>query len=113
MAGSAEGSRVDRELRQADHWRSQGRMGRARVCARRAAGWAIVPLYRQATGENPPASALRLLDWYRGFAAAPLHLRRAAERLTAHVDRDHNLPFAEDPIDDARRIVEGLRSTTA
>jgi hypothetical protein len=100
--------RVDRELLLAERFREEGRRGRARVCARRAAGWALAPLYRRITGGEPPPSVISLLRWYSAFADAPESLRQAAARLTTHVTHDHDLPHSEDPIDDARLLIEAI-----
>jgi hypothetical protein len=111
VANAALSERVQHELRQAERFRSEGRIGRARVCARRAAGWAIGPAYRRSTGETPPGNAMSLLRWYHDSTDAPDHLRRAAGRLTTRVTRDHGLPHPEDPVEDARMLVEGLQAT--
>jgi hypothetical protein len=50
-----------------------------------------------------------LLRWFRDNPQTPHRLRRAAVRLTAHVNKDHDLPFAEDPCEDARLIVDAFR----
>jgi hypothetical protein len=110
MADTTERRRVDQEIEQAARFRAEGRLGRARVCARRAAGWAIGPTYRRSTGDAPPGSALTLLRWYRDFTGAPETLRRAAGRLTTHVTRDHALPHAQDPIDDAQMLIEAVQA---
>jgi len=110
VAESPEIRRVAHELEQAVRFRAEGRLGRARVCARRAAGWAIGPTYRRSTGDPPPSSAMVLLRWYRDFAEASDSLRRAAARLTTHVTEDHTLPHPEDPIDDARQLIDALRA---
>jgi hypothetical protein len=110
MAAPSLASRVDRELRQAGRFRAEGRAGRSRVCARRAAGWAIGPTFRRLTGTEPPASALSLLQWYAAHPATPDRLRRAAQRLTVHVTEDHALPHPDDPLEDARALIEGLRA---
>ncbi len=36
----------------------------------------------------------------------PEEVRTAARRLTTRVDFDHTLPFEDDPLEDARGIVE-------
>jgi hypothetical protein len=110
MPESTELRRVDQELEQAARFRAEGRLGRARVCARRAAGWAIGPTFRRCTGDDPPANAMTLLRWYCDSAEAAEPLRRAAARLTAHVTQEHTLPHPEDPVDDARLLVEALRA---
>jgi hypothetical protein len=113
MAAPAGTNRIEHELEQAARFRAEGRAGRARVCARRAAGWAIGPTYRRTTGAEPPASAIVLLLWYATFPEAPDPLRRAAGRLTTQVTEDHTLPHPEDPYDDACLLVDELRRSTS
>jgi hypothetical protein len=98
-------AKIEGELARAEQARADGREGRARVCARRAAGWALRPYYVDRTGLAAPANALDLLRWFRSDAAAPTELRSAAERLTVRVTEDFRLPHNQDPISDARRIV--------
>lgn len=111
MGAYSNAHRVRRELAQAETFRQQGREGRARVCARRAAGWAVLSLYRRMVSRIAPSSVVSLLRWYSDFAPAPADLRLAARRLTVAVTSDHSLPHPEDPLDDARRIVEALLET--
>ncbi|HSR46771.1 MAG TPA: hypothetical protein VLL77_02170 [Anaerolineales bacterium] len=99
---------IRRELSQAERSRRNGQEGRARVCARRAAGWTIGRFYRSTTGDDPPSSALTLLRWYRDLPEAPGPLRAAAGRLTVAVNEDHRLPHPEDPLEDARSLVRAL-----
>lgn len=99
---------IRRELSQAERSRQEGREERARVCARRAAGWSVGRFYRDEIGEIPPTSALALLRWYRDLSDAPEPLRAAAGRLAIAVNEDHRLPHPEDPLDDARNLVRAL-----
>jgi hypothetical protein len=80
--------------------------GRARVCARRAAGWAIQAWYQGREGPGWSGDAMKQLNRLRADPAAPDAPRRAAERLSTKVDREHRLPFDHDPIDDASVIIE-------
>jgi hypothetical protein len=80
--------------------------GRARVCARRAAGWAIQAWYQAQEGPGWAGDAMKQLNRLRADPAVPDAPRRAAERLSTKVDREHRLPFNHDPIDDARAIIE-------
>jgi len=48
---------------------------------------------------------MALLAWLRGMETVPPDLREAADRLMRHVRTDHSLPHAEDPLEDAERIV--------
>lgn len=83
-----------------------GNPGRARVCARRAAGWAIQAWYQQREGPGWGGDAMKQLVRLRADPAVPAALRAAAERLTTKVDHAHQLPFTDDPLEDARAIVE-------
>jgi hypothetical protein len=104
--------RIEAELAKAARARDDGREGLARVCARRAAGWALGPYYVKRMGRPAPASALDLLRWFHADPSASPELRRAAERLTVRVTEEHRLPHAEDPLTDARRIIEVYAAST-
>jgi hypothetical protein len=97
------------ELSQAHEARLKGNEGRARVCARRAAGWAVESIY---AGEEavkvPEANAYRFLQWFTEQSNVPVQLREAASRLTTRVGRDFTLPFEQDPLCDAEMIVDWI-----
>lgn len=99
-------TRVERELAQARQARREGNEGKARVCARRAAGWATSGYYERRTGKKAPSSALALLKWLQLDEDVAEEVRSGARRLTAHVTPSHELPFDEDPLKDAQRIVD-------
>jgi hypothetical protein len=99
-------ARVERELAHARQARREGNEGKARVCARRAAGWAASAYYERCTGRKAPESALALLKWLQLDGGVAEELRNGARRLTAHVTPSHELPFEEDPLEDAQRIVD-------
>jgi hypothetical protein len=82
--------------------------GRARVCARRAAGWAIQAWYQAREGQGWTGDAMKQLARLGADPAAPAALRAAAERLSTKVDREHQLPFDNDPLEDARLIIEWM-----
>jgi hypothetical protein len=82
--------------------REHGKEGRARVCARRAAGWAVATSFP----EVPRKGAFSLLRWLE--SEGPEELRAAAGRLTERVTPDHELPHDGDPLQDAALIVDGL-----
>jgi len=105
--------RIRAELALSSRFRAEGRLGRARVCARRAAGWAIAHYYRRARGTPMPSSALVLLRLYRDDPAVPVGLRQAAARLIVPVGEDFRLPHDEDSTEDARRLVEHLLADEA
>jgi hypothetical protein len=97
-------ARIEAELAYARAARKQGKEGRARVCARRAAGWAIAAHYPS----SQPRGALSQLRWLENNADVSEKLRSAAGRLTKQVTEDHGLPHSEDPLDDAEFIVTDL-----
>lgn len=100
--------KVRAELEHAERARSENNEGRARVCARRAAGWAVGFFFSKRTGGSVTRHALKLLERYRDLEGAPENLRAAARRLTTRVTQDHRLPHRADPLADARRIVRDL-----
>jgi HEPN domain-containing protein len=100
--------RVADELASAHKERGRGNEGRARVCARRAAGWAIGAHFARLTGAKPPRSVLSLLHWLHQRTDIDEEIRNAAMRLTIHVTPSHDLPFDEDPLVDAQCIVNAF-----
>jgi len=101
-------NRIEAEFKKAEESRARGNEGRARVCARRAAGIAIGIYYEQNTGESPPQSAYALLRWYSSQQKVPAILRESAERLMVRVTPKFSLPHVEDPLEDARIIVKAI-----
>lgn len=100
---------IQQELKLGHQAREQGNEGRARVCARRAAGWAVRFMYTPDSGESiPETNAYRYLLWFKQEERFPDNLREAAERLTARVNQDFSLPFDQDPLDDAVLIVDWI-----
>jgi hypothetical protein len=103
-------NKIQQELEMAAQARAAGNEGKARVCARRAAGLAIREHYRRARGAGWGGDAYAQLVHLREDDQADAALRAAAARLTTKVDHDHQLPFSQDPLDDARLIVSALRA---
>ncbi|MGH2605036.1 MAG: hypothetical protein ACRDG5_00455 [Anaerolineales bacterium] len=101
--------RIDAELRAAAEARRIGNEGKARVSARRAAGWAAEE-YMRGKGQAPGRGAVESLRHLALRADVPLDVRQAASRLTVHVTTEHVLPHPEDPLQDARLVAEGLRN---
>ena len=94
------------ELQMAATARSGGKEGKARVCARRAAGWAIRGWQVQRDNGVRGQSA----HWYLQGAAVdrslPAHIRSAAMHLVLRINQDHDLPTDSDVLDDAQVLVE-------
>jgi len=97
---------IEAELASARAARTAGNEGRARVCARRAAGLAARDfLARHGVRAGSALEALRELASLPGLAA---ELLGAADRLTQRVDLDFRLPAQVDLIAEASRLIEGL-----
>lgn len=97
--------RIEAELKRAEEARAAGNEGQARVCARRAAGLAIRAYYQQQGAANWGGDAWTQLNRLKDDAAAPDAIRAMAVRLTTKVDHNHNLPFPEDVLEDARSLI--------
>ncbi|MCC7360795.1 MAG: hypothetical protein IT317_15035 [Anaerolineales bacterium] len=101
---------VAAELARGRAAQAAGLPGRARVCARRAAGLALKAWFQARSGEAWGGDAMKQLKRAQAEPAAPEAVRAAAERLTTKVDYDHALPFADDPLVDAELIIAFARS---
>jgi len=99
---------IEREMDLAEESRRQGREGRARVCARRAAGMAVAVFQKRKTGVRPQANFYRLLRWFQEVDGVSAGLKQAAARLTTRVRPDYSLPHSDDPLQDARTLIEAL-----
>lgn len=102
-------ARLESELDYAARARGAGQEGRARVCARRAAGWAV-GVYRRTRRDEAVAerAALQHLRWLAAESSFPEPLRQAAARLTERINQAHQLPHRADPLEDARAIVQAV-----
>lgn len=96
---------IEAELKRALQAQAEGKAGRARVCARRAAGLVIRAYYQRRDGAGWGGDALTQLARLQQDEAVPAAIRAAAARLTTTVDFDHQLPFDDDPVKDARGII--------
>jgi hypothetical protein len=82
-----------------------GNDGRARVCARRAAGIAIGVWLSRRDETGWPVDAINRLRFAREHSSLPDDVRGAAGRLTARVTPDFTSPFDADPVEDALILV--------
>ncbi len=96
------------ELHSARQARAQGNEGRARVCARRAAGIVVREWLRQ---QGLPAHSPSAYDLLRDLVNAPgldAGAREAAEALVTRVDENFRLPEDMDLIILADRLRQAL-----
>ena len=104
--------KIDEEMEKAFDSRAEKKEGRARVSARRAAGFAISSYFEDCTGESSTKSAFHLLSWLQDREEISAEVREAARRLTVHVTPDHILPHPEDPLVDAKTIIVAMAEIT-
>ena len=96
------------ELENAQTARDNNNEGRARVCARRAAGFAIQD-YLTRKGIQPPSkSAIDLLTLLKEEPLLPPDLKLVADHLTVRVTEEFKLPFDVDLIAESRLLCEWL-----
>ena len=96
---------VTAELQMAVNARSSGNEGKARVCARRAAGWAVRGWRERRGIGNGGQSAHQHLQGAALDRKLPPHIRAAAAHLIMRIDENHELPIGADVLDDARVLV--------
>jgi hypothetical protein len=101
-------SAVGNELGMAERARQAGNEGRARVCARRAAGIAARDFLTRRGIFVPGKSAYSALQALLEFPALPLDMQTAARHLTMQVNLEFDLPPGIDLIADSRRLIGGL-----
>ena len=99
---------LDKEFALADAARAAGNEGRARVCARRAAGIAARE-YLSRRGESVATlSAYDLLHQLAESKDTPSGIKEISIHLTMRVSEDFKLPIDADLVDESRRLCTTL-----
>jgi hypothetical protein len=96
------------EFERAQQARVEKNEGKARVCARRAAGIAARAYLTRKGIQAPSMSAYDLLNLLRENLELPPELHLIAEHLTMRVDEEFGLPFDADLIAEARILCDWL-----
>jgi len=100
--------KIQAELSRAEAARASGNEGRARVCARRAAGMAArIFLDRNGAGRRSE-NAVELLQALAEYPGLAPDLRLAAVHLTLRVTEAFTLPVDVDLIAEARKLCSSL-----
>ena len=99
---------LENEFEQAQLARDQGNEGKARVCARRAAGIAIREYYARKGRHLHTTSAYDLLRMLAEEPKLSPDLVRAAAYLTLRVTEEFKLPVEVDLLVEARTLCNGL-----
>ncbi len=109
MAAAEWETRFEDELRAAEAARAAGNEGKARVCARRAAG-IVIGVYLQRKGwPDPGPSAYDRLRFLADRPEVPAAARRIVEHLILRVDENFQLPEGIDLIAEARALPSVLQ----
>jgi len=107
ITGEEQG-RIRAELDRARAALSEGNDGKARVCARRAAGVVLAAHYRSKGEGEWSGDAQTLLGKAASDEALSPGGREAAARLTTSVTQRDSGPFSTDPVADALLIISDL-----
>lgn len=98
------------ELEKAQKARSQGLEGKARVCARRAAGWAAQHYLSQQKASQPNQNALAALQEL-AISHPQRNIRSWAQHLTKRVDESYQLPKEIDLLEEASQLINALEGS--
>jgi hypothetical protein len=92
--------------------RENGLEGRARVCSRRAAGYAIRAYLETRGVDTPDISALALIRQLDSLKGVSSQVKTVTEHLLMRVDEDFTLPVQADLIAEALWLAEYLENET-
>lgn len=110
--------KISHELAQAAKARAEGNEGRARVCARRAAGWAIEAYLLDQREPIPTANAFKLIQHFATFPGHTGQVNAVLHHLTVKLEKDSEDSDAYYPVDgvdlvaEARWLAEELLQTS-
>lgn len=98
----------NKELDHAEAARASGNEGKARVCARRAAGIVIGEYMRRRQISFSQTSAYDRIKYLISQESLSPEARLVLEHFLLRIDTDHNLPIDADLIGEARWLSETL-----
>jgi len=100
--------KITTEFDQAQKARSEGNEGRARVCARRAAGIAIREYFNRKGRRVTESSAYELLNSIENSPEISSNLKQIASHLTMRVSENFTLPVGIDLVEESRLLCNAL-----
>ena len=101
-------AKVTEELEHALHFRASGNEGKARVCARRAAGFALADHYRHNGIAVVNINAINLLRDFSSTTGLPEPVQLATTLLMQRVNEEYELDGSPDLIACAEILVKYL-----
>lgn len=108
MKNSQFSPEIEQELTMARRSRREGNEGRARVCARRAAGFAVQRHLQKKGILTEEVNAYQALLHYRGQPELTAEVSEALAWLTARVDHDYQLTEGVDLIQEAEVVITSV-----
>ena len=109
MKGSS--IQVQEEILLAKESRREGNEGRARVCARRAAGAASRDFLERLDLDRGSENLLTALEKMKALDALPPRVLKAINRLMKRVDEFYNLPPEIDLIEEAEVVIRFIEES--
>ncbi|MEJ2757415.1 MAG: hypothetical protein P8046_02940 [Anaerolineales bacterium] len=109
--------KISHELAQAAKARAEANEGRARVCARRAAGWTIEAFLQDKGELIPTSNAFKLIQHFASLPGHTNQVKAVLHHLTVKLEKDSEDSDAYYPvegvdlIEDARWLAEELLQT--
>jgi hypothetical protein len=101
-------TRFAREMAMAEAARAQGNEGKARVCARRAAG-IVAEAYMQRSGVSTPhMTAYDRVAFLRNWPDLPEGVAEVIDHMMLRVNENYELPVDVDLVAEARWLAETL-----
>jgi len=101
---------IKEELLLAKQSRLEGNEGRARVCARRAAGAAVKDHLKKLGVAQKQENAIQSLLILAQMETLPARVQEAVNWLVQRVNQDHNLPPEVDLIHEAGVVIEYIET---
>lgn len=99
---------MQKELEDGEAARARGNEGMARVCARRAAGYAAAEYFKRMGIAFTNPSAYERLRYLHTLPEIPQDVRSACAALTLRVDTEYRLPPDVDLLREARCLLAWL-----
>lgn len=104
--------RVETELQRAETARAEGNEGMARVCARRAAGFAAGEYLTRRGIDFRNPSAFERIKFLATLPDLSPEVRAVCEHFLLRITPDHTLPVEADLVAEARWLIDQLLSDT-
>ena len=95
-------------MKMADRARAEGNEGKARVCARRAAGIVANEYMKRRGVSTPNMTAYERVKLLRGWPDLPAGVDDVIDHMTTRVNENYELPIEADLVAEARWLAQTL-----